>query len=295
MEKKNFVLKREKIKEKRAHKRHKGMNRYLLMFLLMLPFLIAIAIFSTIVVKEAKNLKSLAAGNAVQETKPENIIGDGWYILRDNATDYQKELFAQLKEAIEGEGADDQAKASLVAKNYVADFYTWTNKSGQYDIGGMYYIYDGEFKNGDHYRNNVYLSARDGFYKYLSTYATQYGKENLIEVTNVDVTRCIKMSEPYEISEHKENRQDENGEWYDYREVETYEAYLVTCKWSYADTTKLNLSQFANTINLAIINNDGEFQIVEASENEIMPRKEADNNTDETEETETTETESVEY
>ena len=263
------------------------------MFLLMLPFLIAIGIFGSVVIREGKSLASLANGNQIVEIKPENVIEDGWYILRDNPTDLQKEYFAQLKEAIEGGEADGLTKAALVAQNYVADFYTWTNKQGQYDIGGMYYIYDGEFKNGDHYRENVYLNARQGFYKYLSTYAKQYGKENLLEVTDVTVTKCEKMAQPYEISVHVENRQDEQGEWYDYRENKTYDAYSVTCTWTYKDTTALDLSKFANKVNLAIIDHGDEFQIVEASEGVISSRKESDS-TNETIENEENETSSYE-
>ena len=259
------------------------------MFLLILPFAILLGIFLSVAIREGKSIVNRASGNQVVEIKPENVIGDGLYILRDNPTDLQKDYFAQLKEAIEGEEEVDAAvKAALVAQNYVADFYTWTNKQGQYDIGGMYYVYDGEFKNGDHYRENVYLNARDGFYKYISAYGTQYGKENLLEVTDVTVTKCEKMSQPYEISVHKENRQDESGEWYDYREVKSYDAYSVSCRWTYNDTTSLDLSKFANSVNLAIIEDDGEFWIVEASENVINPRKESDsaNETDRNEENE---------
>ncbi len=285
-EKKKLTLKK-KRKTDSGKKFFNRDRRFLLMFLLMIPFLVAIGIFSSIVYREGKSLINMASGNQIVEIKPENVIEDGWYILRDNATDLQKEYFAQLKDAIEGGEADGTTKAALVAQNYVADFYTWTNKQGQYDIGGMYYIYDGEYKNGDHYRENVYLNARNGFYKYLSTYATQYGKENLLEVADVVVTKCEKMPQPYEISVHVENRLGDDGEWYDYRENKTYDAYNVTCTWTYKDTTALDLSKFANKINLAIIDHGDEFQIVEASENAIDSRKESDS----TNETETIENE----
>jgi len=264
-----------------------------MMAVLMLPFLIAIGIFGSVVYREAKNLKALAGGEQA-ETKAENIIESMGYILRDNPTDLQKEYFAQLKTAVE-EGVldevpvDDAKIAELVAKNYVADFYTWTNKRGQYDIGGFYYIYDGEFENGDHYKENVYQKARDSFYKYISYYGTKYGKENLIEVENVEVTKCQKMSSPYVINEHVENRQDASGEWYDYREDRSYDAYAVTCTWTYKENTVMNMSDFPKTINLAIIKRDGRFDIVEASEKTINGRKgpqedssrEAAENTDE--------------
>ena len=229
---------------------------------------------------EINNLKNLA--NNTTETKSENIIEQMNYLLRDNPTDLQKEYFRQLKKAVEEgvieteEGdvaADDAAIAELVAKNYIADFYTWTNKRGQYDIGGFYYIYDGEFVNGDHNKENFFLKAREGFYKYISVYGTQYGKENLLEVENVEITKCTKSSTPYVINEHVENRQDEEGEWYDYREDHSYDLYIANCKWTYKEGTALNLSQFADSINLGIIKRNGRFEIVEASEKTINARR----------------------
>ena len=247
--------------------------RYLAMVLMMLPFIVAIAIFSTIAYREAKSMANMASGNVVAEAKPENVIGDSWYVLRDNATDLQKEYFAELKDAIENGAADDATIAGLIGKNYVADFYTWTNKAGQYDIGGMYYVYDGQFVNGDHFKDNVYLKARDGFYKYLSTYSTKYGKENLLEVEDVEIVKCEKMSSKYIINEHIENRQDAEGEWYDYREDVPYDAYSVSLRWTYKEGTSLTTSQFANAINLAVIQREGKWEIVEASESIINARK----------------------
>ena len=293
MEKKKIVLKKEKKKsgiQKLLKDRDK---RYIVMLVLMLPFIIALIIFSTIAVKEAKSLINLAKGDTKAETKPENIIESVDYILRDNPTDLQRQYFDELKEAIEGEEpADDATIAGLVAKNYIADFYTWTNKNGQYDVGGLYYVYDGEFENGDHYKENIFLKARDGFYKYISAYGTQYGKENLLEVENVDIVSCQKMSSPYVISEHDSYKQDSEGEWYDYRVNNSYDWYLVKLKWSYKDTTKLNLSQYATSINLAVIKRGNRFEIVEASENNINARTGSETNStvETTEDTETTTT-----
>ena len=245
-------------------------NRYIVLLIGIVPFLIAIGIFASIVLREVGTLKNMATG--VVETKQENIVENMGYILRDNATDYQKEIFKELKEAVEGDPrAEDIAIAELVAKNYVADFYTFSNKQGQYDVGGMYYIYDGEFTNGDHYKDNVYLKARDTYYKYLSKYMTDYGVENLPEVDNVTITKSEKTPWEFSVNEHVANKQDENGEWYDYREDHVYDAYLVTCSWTYKETS-MDVSQFPKTINLLIINNGVNFTIIEASDKKIEER-----------------------
>jgi len=250
-------------------------KRYPLMLLLMLPFIIAIAIFSVVIFREVKNLLAIAKGPT--ETRQENLIvpTDGYsYILRDNATDVQKEYFAQLKDAIENqESRDFETIAKLIAQNYVADFYTWSNKQGQYDIGGMYYIYSGEYEDGDDFRENIYQKARDGYYKYLSYYSSKYGVENLPKVENVEVTRCEKLKDQFFISEHVANKFDEEKEvWYDYRENRFYDGYSITCKWDYNEETTLPINQFANSINMIVIDNNGVYYIVETSESVLDGR-----------------------
>ena len=253
--KKNFL---DKIKELFEDKSKRGL--YVILFIL--PFVIIIGIFGFVAFKEAKNLIDLVQGsNEVSDTYKVESKG---YILRDNATEYQQELFAELKNAIEVNGADEQTIASLVCKNYVADFYTWTNKQGQYDIGGMGYIYDGEFEDGTHFKENVYAKARDGFYKQLNNYMKEYGASDLLEVQDVQITNCSKTN--IILNEHVANKQDENGEWYDYREDHSYDAFNITCTWAYKETKKFDTSKYATKMNFVVLS-DG--SIIAADEKEI--------------------------
>lgn len=270
----------EKIKLRRKERKPSGLGRllsdkkkrYPIMFLMMLPFLIAIGIFGFITYREAKTLMIMASGEQA-EVKNENMIEGTDYILRDNATDVQKEYFAELKKAYESENEEDHVDnatlAGMVAKNYVADFYTLTNKQGQYDVGGLYYVYKGQFGDGSEFKENVYLIARDGFYKYLNNYINQYGADKLLEVENVEIIKAEKARKTFTIDEHVANKQDENGEWYDYREDFTYDLYYVKCRWTYKEGSALNTSQFANSVNLLMIEKGGAFYIIEASSKEI--------------------------
>ena len=246
-------------------------KRGLYVFLFILPFIIAMCIFGIVAYKEAKNVLNLITGST-DEISDENVIKSCNYVLRDNATDYQKELFSELKKAIEVDAADDQTIAGLVAKNYVADFYTWTNKQGQYDVGGMYYVCN-EKKEDVKYKENIYMKARDGFYKYLNKYISDYGSQNLIEVDNVDVVSCSKASEKYKLHVYVETLGNEDIGWTPVYEDKEYDCYKVSLKWSYKPDTKLNLSDFGTSINLLIIKVDGRFEIVEASEKEINVRR----------------------
>lgn len=272
-EQENIVLKPKKknIIDKISGLFESKKKRGLFLFLFIIPFIAGIAIFGTIAFKEAKALISLATGqNAIKE---DNQIVSAGYVLRENATDYQKELFAQLKSAIEVEGADETTVAGLVAQNYIADFYTWTNKQGQYDVGGMYYVLDSEYEDGTHSKENIYQNARDNFYKYLSNYIKEYGSEDLLEVENIQLINCKKSNDKYVLNEHVENRQDEQGDWYDYREDHEYDAYEVTCSWTYKPTTKFDTSKYCKRINLVLIDRWPTFPIVEVSEDEITVRE----------------------
>ena len=263
-------------KEGFASKLFNGKNRYLVMFLLIIPFLIAIGVFGFIAYRETKNIMNFASGETV--TKDENIIKSMNYVLRDNATDLQKEYFAELKKAVEGPFVEGEAQpdgttiAGLVGQNYVADFYTWTNKQGQFDIGGLNYIFNGRYENNDHFRQNVFQAARDGFYKYLSSYISQYGADKLIEVENVELTKCQKAPWQFLINEHIKYEQDSEGEWIDIRGDVKYDAYLVSCKWTYKEGSSLDISKFPTSINLLVIDRDGVYYIIEASESEIHER-----------------------
>lgn len=267
----NIQLKKKNHREKNVLDKIKNLfedkkKRYLYMILFIIPFVIAIGVFGFISYKEAKNIINLVTGSS--EIREEYQISSMGYILRDNPTDYQFEVFTELKNAIEKDNADDATVAGLVCKNYVVDFYTWTNKQGQYDVGGMHYLYDGEFVDGTKTKENFYQNARTTFYKYLNVYIKEYGAENLLEVDNVNVVSSSK-TDNYIINEHIANKQDENGDWYDYREDIPYEAYKVTCSWIYKPNSKFDPSRFATNMNFLVIKEGEKFSIVAASENEI--------------------------
>ncbi|MBO4919928.1 MAG: hypothetical protein J5365_07220 [Erysipelotrichaceae bacterium] len=276
MEKEKIILKPERKKRSRLN-RISGLfadkkKRYLHMFLCILPFLLAIGIFGFIAFREAKNILNLAKGNT--ETKAENIIESMNYVLRDNATDYQKELFAELKDAIEVQGAsvDPATLAGMVCKNYVADFYTWTNKQGQYDVGGFYYVFT-EKNETVSFKSNAYQKARDGFYKYLNKYINEYGSDQLLEVNNVEVTKAEKLDDEYLIYQWVETIQT-GEETYEviYDDV-PYEAYYVSCRWTYKEETALNLNDYDTSMNFIVVNNNGRYEITEASKSPIEIRK----------------------
>ena len=225
-------------------------KRYLYMTLFILPFVIAIGIFGFVAYKEGKSLYDLLKGNT--EVNDDHKIESMNYILRDNATDIQFEYFTELKNAIENptEEINDKVIAGLVCKNYVVDFYTWTNKQGQYDISAMYYVYTPQ-------KETIFLQARDTFYKYINTYINEYGSSNLLEVESVTVTST--EVEDYEyVSENEEVFED---------------PILVRCTWTYKENSKFSTVQYPTSSYFLVVKREGRFEIVEASEKKIDARQ----------------------
>lgn len=246
-------------------------KRKLYTFLFTLPFVVLIGVFGFLTYREAKNLIDLATGN--EEVIDLYSIPSMGYKLRENATEKQAEYFAELKNAIEIESSSVEETIGLIGKNYVADFYTWTNKQGQYDVGGMMYVCSEKNELGE-FRVNAYTKARDGYYKLINKYISEYGSENLLEVDNVEIVSCKKTDYQYYLHQYTGARLLDDGETVEavYENV-PYDCYDVKLTWTYKPESKLQASNFANSINLLVIDNDGKYEIAEASEKPIDARE----------------------
>ncbi len=233
---------------KKLFKNPKTRTRNLI--LVILPFVIVAGICGFITFKSIKSMSNNASGTSTEAYK--DSIDSMDYHLRSNATKLQTELFKELTKAVDS--GDKSEIAKLVAENYVADFYTWTNKDGTYDIGGMYYVYSPQ-------KTTIYAQARNTYYRYLTYYINTYGSENLLEVDSIDA------------------EVDTNSNSYEF-EGTKYDSYFVTCTWTYKneDTFKdISLKGFNSSSNennqaefakkeyfLIIENEDGRFEIVQA-------------------------------
>lgn len=211
------------------------------LILAILPFVILASICGFIAFKSVSSISGNAQGNSKDSYK--DSIDSMDYHLRSNATKYQTELFKDLTKAVE-DGSDKYEIAKLVAENYVADFYTWSNKDGTYDVGGMYYVYSPQ-------KTAIYTQARNTYYKYVTYFINQFGAKNLLEVENITPTLGDKVG-TYEFEGKK------------------YDSYFVTCEWTYKneDTFKdINMKSgdgFVKKEYFTIIEKDGRFEIVQA-------------------------------
>ena len=206
--------------------------RYKRLLVIIIPLFIALIICGFFTYHSIAN--SLGIAKPIKKDSLDIISMD--YHLRSNATDYQKELFNELSELI-NDGADDATISESVVKNYIADAYTWDNKKGQWDVGGMCYVYSPM-------KNNIYYRLRDEFYGMLNKYIDQYGSKGLLEVSNIETVSLEKGEGKFEV--------DGNA----------YDCYIVHCKWQYTNSSRF-ASEIDNDMMFDVIkNNDGRFEIV---------------------------------
>lgn len=158
---------------------------------------------------------------------------NGVYSIPTNPTQYQKDLYNELTKALEGyvyseRSESEQSKeiCQLVVKNFIADFFTWTNKSSTYDIGGQQFMW-----------SDLYLVmeqvARESFYKDLDGYVEQYGRDNLMEVDSIETN--IAFTNGYNFDE------------------KVYDAYYAEAKWTYKPNASLDIEQFQQSAGFFVV------------------------------------------
>lgn len=211
-------------------------KRYRNLILVILPFVLLIGVFTFVAYTSAKSLISGGASGGVV-----NSIDTMDYHLRNGATDLQKDYFKELADlcGADAESQDKTAIAQAVVKNFIADFYTWTNKAGTYDVGGLYYVHSPS-------KGNIYANARNTFYKYLTNYINEYGSEKLLEVASVEIEGS-KTSDKYEWNGIK------------------YDSYYFHATWTYVDHDGFDENDYYTSGNFLVIENEsGRFEIVQA-------------------------------
>ncbi len=168
----------------------------------------------------------------------------GTYVLHSNPTQLQQEVYDELMDKMKeySKGSTEElsfALSGLVVKSFVADFYTWTNKVGNYDVGGMDYVY------GPNHLN-IATYARDSFYNDLDLYIKDYGNSDLLEVDSITVD--VSYAEPYTLDEnHVFNA-----------------SFYVFAKWTYKSSSVLDTSEFQNRGSFIVVYNENHkrFEIV---------------------------------
>ena len=192
------------------------------------------------------------------------------YTLRRNPTEYQLELFDLLINAHyqfgeTGSDEDLKAYAAAIVQNFVADFFTLSNKNSRTDIGGLQFI-------SEDILSNFRVSAIDEFYLYLNLYLQIFGSESLPTVESTTIlgiefdTRIIET----ENDDEEDDDDEEECELFDYwghciTDSEPYygfeeenlgeevRAIIIDVEWSYANSILWHIDEFQTEARFVLI------------------------------------------
>ncbi len=231
--------------------------------LMILVLMILTAFSSVMIILSA----FLSAGAQEGEGEKETLVVDAdrnqnkYYTIGNNPTDLQKEYFTELSDAVDS--GDKKSIAESVVKSFIADYFTWSNKDGNYEVGGMEYMFVPE-------RDNFALYSRWNFYADLDKNLKQYGREALIRIREVKITQTVPATYDYTYEKEIENLPEDGEEQTEEAQTEevqtetvtdTYEGYRVTAEWTYGNT-EMNTDGFMTNGIFTVVDNDGRMEII---------------------------------
>lgn len=228
----------------RRKKKKAKINNILLLILLVASVLTILAFLINMI--RVRHVDT-GEGETIEETEPpiENEYTNDFYTIGYNATEINKTYFRELDEAVEGkpeseEGSESAAPdyekiAQAVVKCFVTEYYTWTNKDGNYDIGGMQYIFTDRQSDFENY-------TRYNFYADMDLYLTQKSRGELIQVKDVKIEE-ISKTDNFDIGDA------------------SYECWKVSASWSYEDGTSMDVSEIQNDAVFYVVNHNGRLEI----------------------------------
>ncbi len=152
-------------------------------FIPLIAIAIGIVIYILYTNKDTTNTK-------VEEPKVIDEIKEYGYKLKENKSDYYKDLFNNLGEVLSKEDIDEEKYAKLIAQLFIVDFYTLDDKVTKNDVGGTEFIYST-------YKDNFMEKASDTIYKYIENNIYGDRKQTLPIVTGVDVLSIKNMEFTY--------------------------------------------------------------------------------------------------
>lgn len=169
----------------------------------------------------------------------ENSMSNDEYTIGNNPTDLEKEYFQELTDAMET--GDSLAISEALCKEFAADYLTWRNKDGTYEVGGLQYIYGPQYVAFNNYSRWNYMNDFD-------LYLSQYGRDHLPQVASVEVT------DSYDNGSFEVKLEDPRR---------TLDSYYVAVTITYEADSVLDPSRFVDHGTFVVVNNDGRYEIAE--------------------------------
>lgn len=112
----------------------------------------------------------------------EEIESDTYkYYINSNASNYEKEVFEELKEVLSKEEINEEEYALSLAKVFISNLFTLNSKNNSSDIPSSQYVYDS-------YQETYKTIIKDTIYSSIELNLNGERTQELPEVTNVEIT-----------------------------------------------------------------------------------------------------------
>lgn len=194
--------------------------------LIIILIVVLLAIISFVIYKILLNNKT--------EEEVVNVvdsISEYGYNLDDRDTELMKSTYEELKNILNSDEIDYELYASALAKLFVIDLFTMDNKINKYDVGSTEYVYPDALE-------NFKLNVEDTLYKHMENNSSGKRKQDLPEVSNIDVLST------------------ETGEYT--IEENSFDSYIVNLSWQYVSDLG-----YDNNALITLINLDDKLYVVE--------------------------------
>lgn len=188
-----------------------------------------------------------------------DVIG---YELYRNSTDHQIELFELLIVAHDQfnethSDIDLKNYANIIARNFVADFFTLSNKHSRSDVGGLQFVSEDlteEFKR----------FAVDTFYLYLNQHIEAFGRDALPTVATTTILNSsfaprwieIENDEPETENDAYEAMLGTNLLQEQVPLKEEIRTIVIDIEWTFADSSLNYLADFQTSARLILLESE---------------------------------------
>jgi len=209
-------------------------------------------------IEEDKEVIEEPPPEPVEQRRIEELPPSDGYTLVRNPTEYQLELFDLLvnsQNQFYDAGSDDYLKAytSAIVRNFIAEFFTLSNKNSRTDVGGLQFF-------SEDIVDNFRRLAIDDFYLYLNQYLAIFGNESLPTVASTEIldarfgTRIIEDDDediaeitPYSYLD------------YDYEEEiqgEEVRTIIIDASWTYENSTLRYIDNFQTVARFVLLEHE---------------------------------------
>ena len=212
-------VKEKEVKTKKQKKEKKpmpeGTKKAIIFFSIIVVVFVCVGILCYVILPHDTKRK-------VGDKKEVSSIKDFGYVLTDKDTALFKEEYEALKKNLNSKNIDYEEYAKSVAKLFVIDLYTITNKLNKYEVGGTEFFHPA-------YVENYMTKVKDSIYKYVQDDSEGKRVQNLPEVTSIEVKSC--KENKYTIKGEEDNKRTKDV---DESTPDTIlEGYKIELSWDY--------------------------------------------------------------